>query len=173
MGYAVLRREALGAYTASAVLPKGIFTLTLPIVQVMFASIVGREDGRGAATMAKTLAMVVSLTVAGAIVIVLGRDAACGGEPWRIGTCEPDLLMTMAFAIAPISLLRCLVAMKLAGGALFQPAWLLLPVAGFAAYSFRHVATPNELAEAFNVAVYGALVFYAGLCAIGWKRQDG
>ena len=171
MGYLVLDREALGAYSASAVLPKGVFTLTLPIVQVMFASLIGREGAAGGYLVARTLTMTAAMTMVGAAIMWFGRDAVCGGEPWRIGACEATLLGQMALAVVPISLIRCLVAMQLAKGASRHPALLIVPVAGFAIYCLQQVGGTADLARAFNVFVMGTLVYYAACCRFGSARQ--
>ncbi len=165
LGYVILDRQALGAYSASAVLPKGVFTLTLPIIQVMFAALIGRDTTTAASALVmRAIAMTATLTLAGTAVMWIGRDVVCGGQPWRIGACEPELLFAMALAVAPISLLRCLVAMQLAKGAIRHPLLLILPAGGFVAYGLAHVGQAGELAFAFNMFVVVTLVFYGALC---------
>jgi len=163
VSYLVLDPQALGAYTASSVLPKGVFTVTLPIIQVMMATAAQSTSGRGYVTL-RTLFLIFVLTGMGALVLNVGQDAACGGEPWRIGVCEPGLLSAMAISVIPISLLRCLVGMQLTAGRYWHASILLLPLGLFAYYCLTNVANSVELATAYVYFVFLTLAVYAPAC---------
>jgi len=164
IGYLIMDKVALGVYSASSVLPKGIYTLTMPIMQVMFPIIVSNEgEETRRETVRRALLMTLALTVMGGLVLWVGSNQICGGW-FSLGSCESGTVALLAISIPAISLLRGLVLMQLAKGGEMHSLLLFFPLAVFVGYELTLGPGSFGLAGDFAVFTLATLVFYALAC---------
>lgn len=167
VGYVVLDKTAFGMYTASSVIPKGLYTLTLPVMQVMFPTIGATQAtslSRSVAT--RGLALTLFMTISGAVVVYFAAPHACG-DTFRIGSCQSDVLTILAFAIPAIALLRGAVLIKLAQKRDMHSLLLILPIGLFIGYEWISMPDANRLAMDFALFALGVLLFYALTFRVG------
>lgn len=170
VGYAVLSREALGVYTASAIIPKGILTLTLPVSQVMFSSVIGETSQRWhGGLVTRSVLITTAIMLGGGLAAHLIGDQVCGGAI-NIGACKPVTLSLMALGMVPIAVLRILILIQFARGADRHPYWLALPAAVFLFIVAGGESPVDDLAMNYAAFSYLTLLFYGGMCLIHARR---
>lgn len=161
IAYATLDRTELGIYSASSVLPKGLLMLSLPVVQLAFPMMVGRQVAvlPSTSVIVKGLLLTFLLTAFGAAAIMTVSEPVCSGA-YGITACDPK---TMAFALAAIvmfCLLRFLISVDFAANRDWLPSLLAAPLVLFAAYAVGDSHDPLELARLFFVFSLMTLLFY-------------
>jgi O-antigen/teichoic acid export membrane protein len=166
LAYLILSPADLGIYTASSVLPKAIVTATQPVVQIILPvviSIQGEGEDTSQAVM-KAIFAAFALGAAAFVVLWAGSDLACG-SPHGIRFCTPPLMLLLAAAAVPLSVIRTLVTADVAHGRYWLPHLPFLALAVFAAaMTLTKVSGPAEnlhLATTYLYACWGLLAFWA------------
>lgn len=166
LGYVVLPADALGAYSASSVLPKALILAAAPIVQVMFPVLIAdraKSESRLPST-SKGLLFTAVFTAVAVVALLAFDDLVCGG---RIGVrnCMSGLLLPLGLSSIALCLIRVLVLRKLAEGYYWQSLLLLVPGAGFVVAALQGPQTPESLAFNYALLTWLALIGY-GLASI-------
>jgi O-antigen/teichoic acid export membrane protein len=166
LAYLILSPADLGVYTASSVLPKAIVTATQPVVQIILPvviSIQGEGEDTSQAVM-KAIFAAFALGVAAFVVLWAGSDLACG-SPHGIRFCTSPLMLLLAAAAVPLSVIRTLVTADVAHGRYWLPHLPFLALAVFAAaMTLTKASGPAEnlhLAATYLYACWGLLAFWA------------
>jgi len=166
LAYLILSPADLGVYTASSVLPKAIVTATQPVVQIILPvviSIQGEGEDTSQAVM-KAIFAAFALGAAAFVVLWAGSDLACG-SPHGIRFCTSPLMLLLAAAAVPLSVIRTLVTADVAHGRYWLPHLPFLALAVFAAaMTLTKVSGPAEnlhLAMTYLYACWGLLAFWA------------
>jgi O-antigen/teichoic acid export membrane protein len=166
LAYLTLSPADLGIYTASSVLPKAIVTATQPVVQIILPvviSIQGEGEDTSQAVM-KAIFAAFALGAAAFVVLWLGSDLACG-SPHGIRFCTPPLMLLLAAAAVPLSVIRTLVTADVAHGRYWLPHLPFLALVIFAAaMMLTKVSGPAEnlhLATTYLFSCWGLLAFWA------------
>lgn len=166
LAYLILSPADLGIYTASSVLPKAIVTATQPVVQIILPvviSIQGEGEDTSQAVM-KAIFAAFALGAAAFVVLWLGSDLACGA-PHGIRFCTSPLMLLLAAAAVPLSVIRTLVTADVAHGRYWLPHLPFLALVAFAAVMMlTKVSGPGEnlhLATAYLYSCWGLLAVWA------------
>ncbi|GEM_PF-6444016 len=171
IGHLSIDRMELGFYAASAVLPKTIVTLTLPVLQVAFPMALEHPD-RTAFPMpiVKSLVATAVLSLGAAVVLWLGSDLLCSGGIGIAG-CRDSQIAVMGFTTVPLVLVRVLVVMQTARGTVWHSLHLLAPIAAFGAFELLGDLSSSGLALRFAWFGWAVLLYYAGLVALDVGRS--
>jgi len=166
LAYLILSPADLGIYTASSVLPKAIVTATQPVVQIILPvviSIQGEGEDTSQAVM-KAIFAAFALGAAAFVVLWLGSDLACGSAH-GIRFCTSPLMLLLAAAAVPLSVIRTLVTADVAHGRYWLPHLPFLALAVFAAaMTLTKVSGPAEnlhLATTYLYSCWGLLAVWA------------
>lgn len=166
LAYLILSPADLGIYTASSVLPKAIVTATQPVVQIILPvviSIQGEGEDTSQAVM-KAIFAAFALGAAAFVVLWAGSDLACG-VPHGIRFCTSPLMLLLAAAAVPLSVIRTLVTADVAHGRYWLPHLPFLALAVFAAaMTLTKVSGPAEnlhLATTYLYSCWGLLAVWA------------
>jgi O-antigen/teichoic acid export membrane protein len=166
LAYLILNPADLGIYTASSVLPKAIVTATQPVVQIILPvviSIQGEGEDTSQAVM-KAIFAAFALGAAAFIVLWAGSDLACGA-PHGIRFCTSPLMLLLAAAAVPLSVIRTLVTADVAHGRYRLPHLPFLALVVFAAaMMLTKVSGPAEnlhLATTYLYSCWGLLAVWA------------
>jgi O-antigen/teichoic acid export membrane protein len=166
LAYLILSPADLGIYTASSVLPKAIVTATQPVVQIILPvviSIQGEGEDTSQAVM-KAIFAAFALGAAAFVVLWAGSDLACGA-PHGIRFCTSPLMLLLAAAAVPLSVIRTLVTADVAHGRYWLPHLPFLALAVFAAaMTLTKVSGPAEnlhLATTYLYSCWGLLAVWA------------
>jgi hypothetical protein len=169
VAYVALTRVELGAYTAAAVVPKAMVTLTQPIVQIMLPVVAHiRSEARSVrAAILKSAGAALAMGIVSIGILWVASGAVCGGH-YGIRSCDPSLMLMLMLAAIPVSVLRVLMV----ADASIRRYWgIALSVGG--AMLFSIVALLRET-TAFNLASEYMIVCGASLSAyvlVGtWRR---
>jgi hypothetical protein len=156
----------LGIYTASSVLPKAIVTATQPVVQIILPVVISIQ-GEGEDTSPAVLKAIIAAFALGAaafVVLWVGSDLACGA-PHGIRFCTSPLMLLLAAAAVPLSVIRTLVTADVAHGRYWLPHLPFLALAVFAAaMTLTKVSGPAEnlhLATTYLYSCWGLLAVWA------------
>src|SRR5579862_6566966 len=166
LAYLILSPSDLGIYTASSVLPKAIVTATQPVVQIILPvviSIQGEGEDTSPAVM-KAIFAAFALGAAAFVVLWAGADLACGA-PHGIRFCTSPLMLLLAAAAVPLSVIRTLVTADVAHGRYWLPHLPFVALAVFAAaMTLTKVSGPAEnlhLATTYLYSCWGLLAVWA------------
>lgn len=166
LAYLILSPGDLGIYTASSVLPKAIVTATQPVVQIILPvviSIQGEGEDTSQAVM-KAIFAAFALGTAAFAVLWAGSDLACG-SPHGIRFCTSPLLLLLAAAAVPLSVMRTLVTADVAHGRYWLPHLPFLALLVFTtAMALTKVSGPAEnlhLATTYLFSCWGLLALWA------------
>ena len=165
LAYLILSPADLGIYTASSVLPKAIVTATQPVVQIILPvviSIQGEGEDTSQAVM-KAIFAAFALGAAAFMVLWAGSDLACA--PHGIRFCTTPLMLLLAAAAVPLSVIRTLVTADVAHGRYWLPHLPFLALAVFAAaMTLTKMSGPAEnlhLATTYLYSCWGLLAVWA------------
>jgi O-antigen/teichoic acid export membrane protein len=165
LAYLILSPADLGIYTASSVLPKAIVTATQPVVQIILPvviSIQGEGEDTSQAVM-KAIFAAFALGAAAFVVLWAGSGLACGA-PHGIRFCTSPLMLLLAAAAVPLSVIRTLVTADVAHGRYWLPHLPFLALVLFpAAMMLTKVSGPAEnlhLATTYLYSCWGLLAFW-------------
>jgi len=166
LAYLILSPADLGIYTASSVLPKAIVTATQPVVQIILPvviSIQGEGEDTSQAVM-KAIFAAFALGAAAFVVLWAGADLACG-SPHGIRFCTSPLMLLLAAAAVPLSVVRTLVTADVAHGRYWLPHLPFLALVIFAAaITLTKASGPAEnlhLATTYLYSCWGLLAVWA------------
>jgi O-antigen/teichoic acid export membrane protein len=166
LAYLILSPADLGVYTASSVLPKAIVTATQPVVQIILPVVISIQ-GEGEDTspaVRKAIFAAFALGAAAFVVLWAGSDLACGA-PHGIRFCTSPLMLLLAAAAVPLSVIRTLVTADVAHGRYWLPHLPFLVLVVFAAaMTLTKVAGPAEnlhLATTYLYSCWGLLAVWA------------
>jgi O-antigen/teichoic acid export membrane protein len=166
LAYLILSPADLGIYTASSVLPKAIVTATQPVVQIILPvviSIQGEGEDTSQAVM-KAIFAAFALGAAAFVVLWAGSDLACGA-PHGIRFCTTPLMLLLAAAAVPLSVIRTLVTADVAHGRYWLPHLPFLALIAFAAAMTLTKASGSgenlHLATTYLISCWGLLAFWA------------
>ena len=166
LAYLILSPADLGIYTASSVLPKAIVTATQPVVQIILPvviSIQGEGEDTSQAVM-KAIFAAFALGAAAFVVLWAGSDLACGA-PHGIRFCTSPLMLLLAAAAVPLSVIRTLVTADVAHGRYWLPHLPFLALVVFAAaITLTKLSGPVEnlhLAMTYLYSCWGLLAVWA------------
>jgi hypothetical protein len=174
LGYFLLGPEDLAHYSASSVLPKAILVVTTPVLQMLFALMVGsRPSDRDARLVARKSEIVVFLLAAGGMLAIwLSSGWVCGGA-WGLKLCKRPTMNLLLLSVVPLSLLRVSVLLQFARRRDWRALWLVAPMLAFAANARMAPRLPDALAQEFAVWSVAALVLVAGLSFLVDRRRQG
>jgi O-antigen/teichoic acid export membrane protein len=168
LAYLTLSPADLGIYTASSVLPKAIVTATQPVVQIILPVVISIQ-GEGEDTSQAVLKAIFAAFALGAaafVVLWIGSDLACG-SPHGIRFCTSPLMLLLAAAAVPLSVIRTLVTADVAHGRYWLPHLPFLALAVFAAaMTLSKVSGPAEnlhLATTYLYCCWGLLAVWAAV----------
>jgi O-antigen/teichoic acid export membrane protein len=166
LAYLILSPADLGAYTASSVLPKAIVTATQPVVQIILPVVItiqGEGEDTKPAVM-KAIAAAFALGAAAFVVLWAGADLACGASH-GIRFCNSPLMLVLAAAAVPLSVIRTLVTADVAHGRYWLPHLPFVALMLFAAaIVLTKMAGPGEnlhLATTYLVSCWSLLAIWA------------
>jgi O-antigen/teichoic acid export membrane protein len=174
LAYLVLTNDQLGSYAASSLLPKAIVTATLPVAQVMLpvVSTWGEERAQVRTALLKALGVALFLSIAGAAVLILGRDLACNDQ-FGIRFCATPLVTMLAVAAIPVSLSRVLVVASLALERQIRIVAPSLVLLVFAALVLLRTPSPPMLAGLYMTICWIFVLTYALIVLSGGKALRG
>ena len=166
LAYLILSPADLGIYTASSVLPKAIVTATQPVVQIILPVVISIQ-GEGEDTSQAVMKAIFAAFALGAVAFVVlwaGSDLACG-FPHGIRFCTSPLMLLLAAAAVPLSVIRTLVTADVAHGRYWLPHLPFLALVIFAAaMTLTKVSGPAEnlhLATTYLYSCWGLLAVWA------------
>lgn len=173
ISYFLLRGSAIGIYSASSVFPKGILVATTPIVQMLFAVMMGDRATAGIfrATARKSIWVVAVLTVGASLVVWILSPWLCGGDV-GLRLCATLPLHVLLLSTVLLSLLRLTVILEFVQ----QRDWVILSLA-FPAVIYIAVAWYSRpgidmLARQFTIFTGVTLVFFTIIqLAVGRRRE--
>jgi O-antigen/teichoic acid export membrane protein len=172
LAYLILSPADLGIYTASSVLPKAIVTATQPVVQIILPvviSIQGEGEDTSPAVM-KAIFAAFALGAAAFVVLWAGSELACGA-PHGIRFCTSPLMLLLAAAAVPLSVIRTLVTADVAHGRYWLPHLPFLALAIFAAaMTLTKVSGPAENLHLATTYLYSCWGLLAGWAVMGIFR---
>jgi O-antigen/teichoic acid export membrane protein len=166
LAYLMLGPADLGVYTSSSVLPKAIVTATQPVIQIILPVVISIQ-GEGRDTSQALRKAIIAAFALGAMafgVLWAGSDLACG-SPYGIHFCSPPLMLLLAAAAVPLSVIRTLVTADVAHGRYWLPHLPFVALAVFAVLMalLRVPAQPEDfhLATTYLFCCWGLLLFWA------------
>lgn len=161
LAYLVLGPADLGAYTASSVLPKAIVTATQPVVQIILPVVISIQiegrDTRGAVI--KAIAAAFAFGVAAFVVLWGGSDLACG-TVHGIRFCKAPLMLILAAAATPLSVIRTMLTADVAHGRYWLPHLPLVAMLAFA------TAVMLQKTSGPSMEMRLALTYFAACCGL-------
>ena len=170
--YVLLKDDALGAYSASSVFPKGILVLVTPLLQMLYPMMVGRHAA--SLNIRRVFQKSVLVIFALSSIIALGifgfSGLLCGGK-WGLNLCQPFPLELLLISAVTLSVLRALVLYQSARGRDWMAVFMLVPAVAYlsvALNSDRNVATVAMEFAAFSGLL---LLFYSGATILTERRS--
>jgi hypothetical protein len=160
LAYFILSSDKFGAYSASSVLPKMIFTGLMPVMLMLFPLIISETAIVRAATVRRIGFVLSLLAAAAALVLIVVSPIVCESR-YGLRYCQATPFDDMLVALIPLTLLRLLVFVAFAGIRDRLPMLILLPMAVFAAIiKLTGVNEPAILARDFMWFAVGGLLFF-------------
>jgi O-antigen/teichoic acid export membrane protein len=152
VAYLKLDAGELGAFSASAVLPKAIVTATQAVSLVILpvATHIRGENADLRGALVKAIGLTFALAAFGAVALWLVRGEACGGR-FGIKFCEPGMLLLLAIAAVAVSVVRAGIIADVLSGRRWRPH---LPVAAallFAVATWFNMPDGTSLAASYAV----------------------
>jgi O-antigen/teichoic acid export membrane protein len=152
VAYLKLSAGELGAYSASAVLPKAIVTATQAVSLVILpvATHIRGEKADLSGALVKAIGLTLALAAFGALALWLVRGEACGGR-FGIKFCDPGMMLLLAGAAVAISVARTAIIADLLGGRRWRPHLPIAAAALFAAATWFNTPDGRSLAASYTV----------------------
>ncbi len=176
IAYRVLTPEQLSTYSASAVLPKGMLVLTLPLIQLLFPLIVGERASARPARMLIVRGAFLTLVVsaAGALMIDLLSGPLCTSS-YGIASCDAGLMRFGLLAIVAMCLLRLAISVDYASHLDYVPLTLSLSLVS-AAFALGVDAqwTTQTLSQGyfyFSLATLSGYAVFSVAARVWWRRE--
>ena len=165
-GYFLLDGDDLGVYSASAVFPKAIIVVIMPLLQMLFPITIGEHlSGRQSGMIvAKSAIAILGATMCGILATWAVSGVLCGGT-WGINHCQTGILDVLLWSVAPLVLLRSLVLLQFARGRDWLAITLAIPTSGYLVMALNLPSGALALAKGFTVFSFASLA-YLGLVHI-------
>jgi O-antigen/teichoic acid export membrane protein len=162
VAYLKLSAGELGAYSASAVLPKAIVTAThaVSLVILPVATHIRGESASIRAALAKAVGLTFALAAFGALALWLFRGEVCGGR-FGIKFCDPVLLLWLAAAAIAVSVVRTAIIADTLGGQRWRPHLPVAAAALFAAATWLGGPDGTRLAASYAILCWALLCILA------------
>lgn len=170
VAYLTLSGAGLGAYSASAVLPKAIVTATHAVSQVILpvATHIRSENASLRGALAKAIALTFALAAFGALSLELASDMVCGGR-FGIKFCDPALLPLLAGAAVAVSVIRTALIADVLGGRRWRPYVSIVGLAAFAAAGRLGPQDGFQLARSYTILCWLLLIVLAAWKLVDWR----
>jgi hypothetical protein len=132
LAYMLLKDSALGVYSASSVLPKGILVVVTPLLQMLYPMMVwhGKAPPNVGLIVQKSAGTIFLLSSAMALAVFGFSGLLCGGS-WGLRLCQPFPLKYLLVATVMLSVLRALVLIQSARGRDWMALSLLVPAGAY------------------------------------------
>jgi O-antigen/teichoic acid export membrane protein len=171
--YFLLPGAAIGIYSASSVFPKGILVATTPIVQMLFAVMMGDRDSAEAfrVAMHKTILVIAALSAGAALSVWVLSPWLCGSN-FGLKLCAPAPLHILLVSSLLLAVLRITVLLEFVR----QRDWLILslvlPTLGFLVFVWQARPGIEALAQQFTAFAAATLIFFVviQLATPRWQR---
>ena len=162
--YLLLKDGALGAYSASSVLPKGVLMIVTPLLQMLYPMMVGRQEAPFdiRRVFQKSLIVVFALSSVIALGVFGSSGLVCGGS-WGLKLCQPLPLGLLLISAVTLSVLRALVLYHSARGRDWKALSMLVPAAAYFWIALDSSRTVETIAIEFTVFSALLLPYYGGL----------
>lgn len=173
IAYFLFNGAQLGAYSAAAVLPKAIVTVTQPIAQIILPLLVAVEGQAILVRKAVLKAVAVTFAIGAAAAAVLGvaSQLVCGGR-FGVRYCEPSLMMVLATAAVFLAIVRVAITADL-GQRLYWVAQVpFLACLVFAGVELVTRPSRDGLALSYMLASLGTLVAFSLLSAVRMRLRS-
>lgn len=159
------RRDEIGLYAGSALLPKAALVALLPVIQVLIPVLMvgGKSSSpRFGSSLVRAAGLTVALSLMAALAVWLASPLLCGGR-FGIGTCRQDVMLPLLLAVVPVALVRVVTLAEAVSGSRW--AWLVaLALASSAALVALGPADSVAVARAYAEVSAGCVaVFAAGV----------
>ncbi len=162
----ILDDAAFGAYATAAVIPKGIYTLSMPIMQVMFPMLVGTSDAiLIRETLVRSMLVTMALCGTAALIVGLNAETLCGTF-FQESPCSGEAMAVLVMAVPAAALMRGVVLAQLASGRDTAALTIIVPLAGFLMYQIAYGVGPTRLA--FDYLAFSGALFIAYLLFALW-----
>jgi hypothetical protein len=168
VAYFYLTSTALGAYSASSVLPKAVVVVIAPLLQMLFPVIVGQgvADRKIKLLMGKIFGVTILIGGSACTLILITGDWTCGST-FGIKFCEISVLEILLVSVMPIVLLRTIIIVQFARGSDLMPLWLAPPIALYFLYAwFFPEGSEFHISITYAWSTIMMLVYYAGISLI-------
>lgn len=164
--YFILDDVAFGAYSAAAAISKGIYTLSMPIMQVMFPMLVGTLDANHVRNI-MVRSMLITLAICGfaAAAVALTADTLCG-TLFHNSPCSGEVMAILAMGVPAAALMRGVVLAQLASGRDAVALTISMPLIGFLVYQIVFGTGSSQLA--FDYLVFTGALFVIYLLFALW-----
>jgi O-antigen/teichoic acid export membrane protein len=174
IAYLKLSGAELGAYAASAILPKAIVTATQPVTQVILpvATHIRGESLKIREALLKAVGMTFALAIFGAAALWLASGEACGGR-YGIKFCNPSVLLALAIAAVAVAVIRTAIVADLLGGYRLRPHVPIVALVIFAVTNWLGHPSGTELAMRYSVICWLLLLTLVASKLFAWYRAGG
>jgi hypothetical protein len=160
--YVLLKDDALGAYSASSVFPKGILVIVTPLLQMLYPMMVGRHDAAlDMRVLRKSVVVIFALSSVIALGVFVFSGLLCGGA-WGLNLCQPLPLELLLISAVALSVLRALVLYQSARGRDGMALSMLVPAAAYLWFALKSDRSVATIAMDFTAFSGLLLLFYGG-----------
>jgi len=174
IAYLKLTGVELGAYAASAILPKAIVTATQPVTQVILplTTHIRGETRKIREALFKAIGLTFAMAALGAGVLWLISGEACGGR-YGIKLCNSAIVLVLAVGAIAIAVTRAAIIADLLGDRRWRPHLPVLALAVFAAVSWFSRPSAIELAIQYSIICWLPLFILVAAKLLEWRRIGG
>ncbi len=175
VAYFTLSGSELGAYAASAVLPKAIVTATQPVSQVILpvATHVRGQNLKTREVLLKAIGMTFALAALGASALWLLSGEVCGSH-YGIKFCNPSIMALLASAAIAVAVIRPAIIADLLGVRHWRPHLSIAALLLFAAAIWFERLSGPALAMRYMIVCWLLLCTMVALKFLDWRRAgDG
>jgi hypothetical protein len=168
--YLLLADNALGAYSASSVFPKGIIMIVSPLLQMLYPMMLnhGVASQNQPDILSRSIAAVFLIAAMLAGVISGLSGWLCGGE-WGLKLCQALPLQWLLISAVFLAVLRALVLYQSARGRDWMAITMLVPTVAYLWVVRISAHTVEMIAFQFVLFSIGLLIYYCGMSAIARK----
>jgi O-antigen/teichoic acid export membrane protein len=174
IAYLKLTSLELGAYAASAILPKAIVTATQPVTQVILplTTHIRGESLKIREALLKAIGLTFALAALGAGALWLISGEACGGH-YGIKFCDSAVLLVLAIGAVAVSVTRTAIIADLLGDRRWRPHLPVVALVAFAAVNWLGRPSAIELAIQYSILCWLLLLVLVAAKLLEWRRIGG
>jgi O-antigen/teichoic acid export membrane protein len=169
--YLLLKNEALGTYSSSSILPKGILVVVTPLLQMLYPMMVSYEKAPPNVRIVfqRSTGVIFVLASVMALGVFEFSGVLCGG-PWGLKLCRHFPLQFLLISAVMLSVLRVVVLYQSARGRDWLALSMLAPAAAY--LWIAEASSHNVDTIAVQFAVFSALVlaYFGGLTLLAERR---